>query len=204
MVEKKVRILHTAIEVFSEGGFEVASTNEIAKRAGVSKGLLFHYFGNKRELYAACQWYVLDEYIAFMAEHLDIGITDFFDRVLANLRVKMDFCVRNPSFLPIINKILYEKSDTYGLTRAEIERHLLGSHLGAALRNFFSEVDITLFRQNVNLAKLMEYTQLGLEALWLRYSAEHSESLVEGIGEYIADCEEFVGLVKFGALKPQI
>ena len=43
--------LATELEEFSEKGFDRASTNSIAERAGVSKGLVFHYFGSKQRLY---------------------------------------------------------------------------------------------------------------------------------------------------------
>lgn len=45
-------LLATAREVFVEKGFG-ASTNEIARRAGVSQGVLFQRYGTKRELFFA-------------------------------------------------------------------------------------------------------------------------------------------------------
>ncbi|MCL1987303.1 MAG: TetR/AcrR family transcriptional regulator [Firmicutes bacterium] len=199
MDDKQTKILLTAIEIFSRDGFELASTNEIAKAANVSKGLLFHYFGNKKKLHQACQLHVIDEYIVFMAARRDLSITDFFERVLFNLRVKMDFAVQNPKFLPIVNKIFYDNSDL--IDRDFLESHIMESSLGTALKNFWQNIDFTPFRDDVNTAKLMEYTQLGLEALWVKYSAENSENLSENIQNYIADCEEFLKLIKFGVLK---
>lgn len=49
--EKKKRILIAALKEFSEKGYEQASTNSIVKEAGISKGILFHYFKTKRDLY---------------------------------------------------------------------------------------------------------------------------------------------------------
>ncbi len=40
--EKKKRILQAAIEVFAQNDYKHASTDEIASRAGISKGLLFY------------------------------------------------------------------------------------------------------------------------------------------------------------------
>lgn len=44
------RILQAASEVFAEEGFFGASVDEICKRAGVSKGLVFWYFKSKDQL----------------------------------------------------------------------------------------------------------------------------------------------------------
>lgn len=49
--EKQDRIMNAAIGVFATQGYGHASTDEIVKRAGISKGLLFHYFISKQGLY---------------------------------------------------------------------------------------------------------------------------------------------------------
>lgn len=48
--EKRQRIIEAGIEEFGKG-YALASTNEIVRKAGVSKGLLFHYFGSKKNLF---------------------------------------------------------------------------------------------------------------------------------------------------------
>lgn len=47
------RILDSAEQAFAKGGLEGASTEAIARRAGVSKTMLFYYFNSKEELYLA-------------------------------------------------------------------------------------------------------------------------------------------------------
>lgn len=42
----------TAMRLFSEHPYEDVSVDDIAAEAGVAKGLLYYYFGNKRGLYA--------------------------------------------------------------------------------------------------------------------------------------------------------
>ena len=46
-------ICAAALEVFAEKGFAAAKLDEIAKRAGVSKGTLYLYFQDKAELFRA-------------------------------------------------------------------------------------------------------------------------------------------------------
>ena len=43
-------ILETAAEAFAELGFPSASMNGIARRCGMSKGLLYHYYSSKEQL----------------------------------------------------------------------------------------------------------------------------------------------------------
>lgn len=49
--ERKKQLLQVALDVFIEKGYYGTSTREIARRAGVSSGLLFHYFSNKESIY---------------------------------------------------------------------------------------------------------------------------------------------------------
>ncbi|MCB9612079.1 MAG: TetR/AcrR family transcriptional regulator [Sandaracinus sp.] len=50
--DAKARILEAALSLFSAEGVSVP-TSRIAKEAGVSEGLVFHHYGNKRGLLAA-------------------------------------------------------------------------------------------------------------------------------------------------------
>lgn len=49
--EKQDRILNAALAEFAKQGYEKASTNEIVREAGISKGSLFRYFPTKKNLY---------------------------------------------------------------------------------------------------------------------------------------------------------
>jgi AcrR family transcriptional regulator len=50
---KRRQILRAAARLFAARGFDNTSTAEIAARAGMSSGNLFHYFSSKREIFAA-------------------------------------------------------------------------------------------------------------------------------------------------------
>ncbi len=45
--EKKNAVVNAALEVFGTNEYKRASTDLIAAKAGISKGLLFYYFKNK-------------------------------------------------------------------------------------------------------------------------------------------------------------
>lgn len=50
MEKRRESIVAAAAAAFAEGAFEAASTAEIARRAGISEGLIYRYFPNKRAL----------------------------------------------------------------------------------------------------------------------------------------------------------
>ncbi|MEO1257544.1 MAG: TetR/AcrR family transcriptional regulator [Bacteroidota bacterium] len=53
MTDKKEKILNAALELFANDGYNAVSTNKIATQAGVSEGLIFKHFVNKKGLLQA-------------------------------------------------------------------------------------------------------------------------------------------------------
>ena len=51
--ERRAQLLELGLSLFSEHSYEELSIGEIAKAAGISKGLLYHYFPSKRDFYVA-------------------------------------------------------------------------------------------------------------------------------------------------------
>jgi AcrR family transcriptional regulator len=51
--ERREEVLAAAVEEFARHGFHGASTDSIARRAGISQPYLFRLFGSKKDLYVA-------------------------------------------------------------------------------------------------------------------------------------------------------
>jgi AcrR family transcriptional regulator len=51
--ESRHKIIEAALREFGEHGYDGASTNQICQAAGISKGLLYHYFKSKENLFLA-------------------------------------------------------------------------------------------------------------------------------------------------------
>ncbi len=64
--EKQDRMINAALKVFAINGYRHASTDDIVREAGISKGLLFHYFVNKLGVYQ----FVYDYSVRYMALEL--------------------------------------------------------------------------------------------------------------------------------------
>ncbi len=62
--EQLAVILETAIEEFGAKGLERTSVSDIAKRSGVSVGVLYKYYENKEDLFRAC----LKRSLAYLTE----------------------------------------------------------------------------------------------------------------------------------------
>ncbi len=57
---KRTTIINGALKQFARVGYKKASMHDIAVECGVSKSLLFHYFGSKRDFFAFVYRYSFD------------------------------------------------------------------------------------------------------------------------------------------------
>ncbi len=51
---RRAQLVEMGLEMFAGQSYDALSIEEVAQRAGVSKGLLYHYFPTKRDFYCAC------------------------------------------------------------------------------------------------------------------------------------------------------
>jgi TetR/AcrR family fatty acid metabolism transcriptional regulator len=69
--EKRRAILHAAVRVFAEKGYQGCRVADVAKAAGVAYGLVYHYFHNKEELLESVfteQWALFIEALRAIAD----------------------------------------------------------------------------------------------------------------------------------------
>ena len=201
----KTDILQAAIVEFGRMGYAAASTNEIVRQAKVSKGLLFHYFTNKEKLYIACQTFILEQYAKYMVTNFKLETPDFFERIVYSLRKKMEFGIKNPSYLSLINHAWLLEGKDNPLQRNEAEAIVLQSVQVQGMQDFFEGVDTSRFRDGIDMAKVVYYTRLVMEAAWARFMHLHNndaEAMVQNINQYFTAAEEIAELLKYGAYKP--
>lgn len=195
------RIRQSAIEEFGRKGYEAASTNVIVHNAGVSKGLLFHYFGSKKNLYLECTVHVLNTLAKYILESLDTGDTDMFSLLRRALEKKLRFYKDNPEFMGLAGRVWYSDN------RAELEERLPQYAVGYKTYNehpLFKNADRSRLRDGLEFSTVVEYTALLLEACWLRFSARYhddTEKIAEHIDEYLAEVDITFDLIKEGAYK---
>lgn len=91
--EKKAQIIDAALKLFSENGYHGTSTSMIAKAAGISKGLLYHYIESKEKLIQEiCKTvydliydhYEIHDQDVLTPEELEIFVRKSFEAIRAN------------------------------------------------------------------------------------------------------------------------
>lgn len=87
----KEQILDTCRGVFAQYQYDAASTQALADASKVSKALLFHHFGSKKELFFS----ILERALTIYHREVDLAEIekdDFFEALTAYMGMKLNYC----------------------------------------------------------------------------------------------------------------
>ena len=133
-------ILEASAHVFSEYGYEKASTNKIAKKAGVSIGSLYQYFPDKDAIISALiedRWSKIDHLT--METLLSVMERPFAEASEACFRAIVDFLVNERDLMKVLMDRLQYSGETRTLALNQ-QKTILASK--AYLLRYSSELDI--------------------------------------------------------------
>ncbi len=111
----KKKIFEGLIEEFSLNGFDKASTNRVAKKLKISKGLLFYYYGTKEAMLYAVLEHTVNLYGDYIGERTGYMPPDIIDRFKAMVRISFDFYFDHPELYTIFaNADLGKRGKLFG------------------------------------------------------------------------------------------
>ncbi len=180
--EKQDRMINAALKVFALNGYKHASTDTIVAEAEISKGLLFHYFGNKLGLYA----FIYDYSVRFMKLELTNGVNeskDYFELRRQIELSKMQVLKSYPYMQHFLDRCKSE--DVSEALTATLEQREI---ISQTYEEIMSRVDKSLFAADVDYEKLdsmLEYTIKGLMNERFGEAAFNPEMLYEEISDYL-------------------
>lgn len=124
-VEKKEKIIKAGWELFTKDGYYNTNTAEIAKKAGVSTGIVYQYFNDKHDI---------------LIDAIKVYGDDIFYPIL-NIKEKK---ITKDNFSHVMSEIIYKyilNHNTYKKAHEEITAMV---HLDKDVENYFYEKDICL------------------------------------------------------------
>lgn len=151
------RILDSALAEFAEKGYGGSSVNTICAAQGISKGIVYHYFENKDELYLACVAECFQRLTAHLSTALPTEDTSSVEEQLSRyFTARMAFFQENQVYQPIFCEAVISPPGQLAeeiLTRRQEFDTLTVATLEHLLRRLPLRADITmedvvdLFRQ---------------------------------------------------------
>jgi AcrR family transcriptional regulator len=188
--EKQNKIIDVALREFGENGYSHGSTNEIVKKAGISKGALFNYFGSKKDLY----FYLLDYCIQILEDKIYskpfINDPDLLVRMKEIAIEKIKVFEENPEIYYFL--VSFYKDSPVDIEREFNERSIKLKE--KAYKKLFEEIDYSKFKDDIDVKKTVQIINWSLNSfsdeMMKKFkiesaSLEEANNLVEELEEYI-------------------
>jgi len=187
--EKRDRIINASMKEFSKG-YKSACTDTIVREAGISKGLLFHYFGTKDGLYSfilknACEM-IYNEYLVL----IDLQQKDLIEKMWQMTLLKMDLSYKHPALFEFLAKSYVELQENPNEEFTEY----FNKTRSVAVEKALADVDGSLFKEGIDAKKAANIvlwtlngystSQIGADMSMEDYQKEYAR-YIEELKEYI-------------------
>ncbi len=180
------RILMSAMKEFSKHGYKKTSINSIVEDAGVSKGLLFYHFKNKKNLYIHLVKYITEIYAKEVSSRFDLTTTDFIEMVKHTNRVKIELESKYPYSLDFYSSVLneevrFKELDDFMKESMNFSNYELYNHV-------VNNTDQSVFKEGIDILTALKVSTWVAEG----YVAEGKFKDISSINEHLDEFENLL------------
>jgi TetR/AcrR family transcriptional regulator len=165
---KREQIIRAAMKEFATQGYDRASTNNIVKEAGISKGSLFHYFGNKKNLYLFIYEYAIQTVLDNLWRKIDLEQKDVLARWRQVALLKIELIAQFPELFNFL--VMATLSDIN--ENAQTIQSTNEQKLQAFMQDFFADLDYSLFRPGIEVSRALEVISWTIEGFSKKLSGQ--------------------------------
>ncbi|MCL2531360.1 MAG: TetR/AcrR family transcriptional regulator [Oscillospiraceae bacterium] len=176
---KRNRIINAAMKEFRYG-YKKASTDAIVKEAGISKGLLYHYFGSKEQLYIFLARYANDLIHSGYYEMLDEGNADILEVFWQAALLKKDLISQHPYLHDFTNGVYVHMDDAPAM-----EAELLAQEAQATYNELYALCELNLFREDIDAEKAVDIIALTMDSLIDGEQHDDYEQFLDSLRGYL-------------------
>lgn len=163
--DKKQRIINSSIEEFANKGYKNATVDNIVSKAGISKGSIFQYFKNKKNLYLYICDYQINIITKEVFEKRKEDETDFFELYRNASHIKYEILKVSPYTFNFFKTMFTDDSEV-----AKNWISTIMKNKNQIVMDFMGEYDKSKFRDDIDVkmaVKTVELTFDGLSMKWV-------------------------------------
>jgi len=184
--QKRDRVINAAMKEFTKG-FKDACTDTIVREAGISKGLLFHYFGTKEKLYSFILQNASDIMYSEYYSLINYQQQDIIEKIWQMTLLKMDLSFKHPAlfdfFVAAYNHWQSNPNDEF----AEFFKNMKADLIGQVMKN----IDRSLFKEGIDPDKAANII------LWTLYGYSNTQVLGKAqIEDYQKEYQRYLDEIK--------
>jgi TetR/AcrR family transcriptional regulator len=190
--DKRARIINAGLAEFAAKGYRQASTDDIVARAGISKGSLFHYFGNKETFYLFLLDWAVETIQTEVHSRVDLDEPDLFARLAQGSKVKFDVLAAYPQLWGFLETVMAERP---GVAAPWLDR--MRVDVAPQWEGFLAGVDTRAFRRGLDagkIANVVAWTFAGFSEAKLADSRVRQEPV--DLERVFAEADEYVAFLR--------
>lgn len=172
--DKQEMILSAGIREFSQKSYKEASTDSITKACGISKGILFHYFGSKKEFYLFCLERAMQKLNTPTESPGDAA--NFYDILFSSMDEKMALCTHYRDEMHMVNMASRDAATEIAMRKAELlQRYAVQKKMESAttLKRALQTLPL---KDGINLQVMVECVSLYCNAVLNKYLIQYQQT----------------------------
>lgn len=144
--EKRNKIIEAALKEFSLNDYNSASINNIVKDADISKGSMYQYFDNKKDLYLYLLELAGEKKLNYISENIDIKSDKIFNLIKKMHLIGAKFDLTNPKYsmliINAINETTNDELDSISSKLKEKSDHFFNKYIKEGQNNNLIRSDL--------------------------------------------------------------
>ncbi len=175
--EKQLRVINAAMEVFARNDYKHAVTDDIASKAGISKGLLFYYFNNKKNLYMHVFHYTMGIMRKQILDAKFQEIDDFFELIEYASYRKCVILEKNPYLMDFTMKCIFGDKENVS---PELQKDI-SQETATIYSVYFKNINLNKFRDDISPEYLIRMLTWISEGYVLEKKMQGKELVIDEI-----------------------
>ena len=196
--QSRQKILEAALREFSAKGYDTASLNTMCAENDISKGVIYHYFKDKDEIYLLCVAECFEKLTSYMSDAVKGVAGSVEQRLRGYFDARLRFFAENPLYLGIFTNAALNAPNS-----------LTGDIMEA--RKAFDELNISVLtrllesatlRKGVTVPAVVEDFRMYMDYFNLRFKAVlfEADSPEQALSKHEERCHRQLGILLYGVL----
>ena len=197
--DKKELILSSGMKEFSQKPYKEVSTDSITKACGISKGLLFHYFGSKKEFYFFCLERAMEKLTAQAQSKEESN--DFYDILFSSMDQKFALCIHYYDEMHMVNMASRDAATEIAQQKAEMmQKYAIQIKMKSAetIRRALQTLN---FKHDENLQMTVEGISLYINAVLNKYLIQYQttpDAFFQNRDAIKSEMKQYLDMMLFG------
>lgn len=142
-IEKKQRIIEKGFELMCEKGYHNVNSVDIAKYAGVSTGIIYQYFNDKRDIFIE-------------------GVKNYSNNIMYPMIEIIEKKINKNNLEKILEQIIDKFIESHKISKKAHEELMSQTYIDEEINNIFKQNEINLTNK---IVKALEYNEFKTENL---------------------------------------